>query len=145
MASTFNSDGATNGNGVGAVYLETADGALVEIFPLRYSYANNCALLGSPAESGMIQYDHKVIQPSVINFIGVVKYEGWKALSKIRAALRSMTLDNMLCTFYTKARTAKRMMIEQLEETGNNTRYDGVEIKVVLKEFLEHNVVEGGD
>lgn len=139
MAGGFGKDGAASGDGVQAVYLETADGALVEIFPLNYSYQNSCALLGSPAESGMMQYDHKVIQPSAVNFTGIVKYEGWKALSSIRAAIRSMNLENMKCTFYTKARTAKNMMAESIEEIGNNTRYDAVEIKVVLKEFLEHN------
>ena len=135
----FLSDGGQPNETISPVYLQVKDIALLQIFPLDYNYKNHCALLGSPAETGMMQYDHKVIQPSTVSFTGIVKYSNWNVLKAIRASLRSHTLNNCLCTFYTKSGKAERMMIDTLEEIGNSQRYDGVEVKVMLTEFLEHN------
>ncbi len=140
MAADFLSDGGGSGGGVNSVYLQVKGSSLLHVFPTSYSYKNNCALLGSPGETGMQQYDHKVIQPSTVSFTGVVKYAHWEVLEAIRTSLRSHSLDNCLCTFYTKSGSAERMMIEEFEEIGRSERYDGVEIRVSLREFLEHNV-----
>lgn len=139
-AGTFNYDGG-NGNGsIGPVYLQVKGADLLAIFPLNYSYKNQCLLLGSPAETGMMQYDHKVTQPATILFTGVVKYTEWRVLDEIRGNLKSRKLENILCTFYHKSGRAERMIINYIEETGESARYDGVEVKVSLTEFLEHNV-----
>ncbi len=136
----FLSDGGQKNGEVGAVYLKVKSTPLLQIFPTSYSHKNNCALLGSPGETGMQQYDHKVIQPSTVSFTGVIKYTNWQVLELIRTSLRSHKLSNCLCTFYTKSGQAERMMINELEEIGRSEKYDGVEIRVSLTEFLEHNV-----
>ena len=139
----FLSDGGQSNGGVKPVYLQVKGTPMMQIFPLSYTYKNNCALLGSPSELGVKQYDHKVIQPSTVSFTGVIKYTNWELLDEIRDSLRSHKLENCLCTFYTKSGKAEKMMIDTLEEIGDNHRYDGVEIRVQLTEFLEHNMAVG--
>lgn len=141
MARSFISDGGDATSGINPVFIEVDGSPLLEIFPLNYNYKNQCALLGSPAETGMTQYDHKVIQPSTVVFTGIIKWGNFSKFDILRGNIKSHKLDNILCTFYTKSAKAEKMIINYIEEVGESTRYDGVEVKVSLTEFLEHNVM----
>ena len=120
------------------VYLKVAGADLMEIFPLNYNVKTLCALCGSPSENGMTQYDNKVIKPVQISFSGVIKYTQYEKLDNLRDSLHSID-EGMLCTFYSKGQTMEHMLIESFEEVGDNTRFDGIEVRVSLVEYLEHN------
>ena len=141
MARSLISDGGDASSGINPVFLEVDGAPLLEIFPLNYNYKNQCALLGSPSERGMTQYDHKVIQPSTVVFTGIIKWGYFDKLDIMRGNIKSHKLENILCTFYSKSAKAEKMIINYIEEIGESTRYDGVEVKVSLTEFLEHNVM----
>lgn len=126
------------GGAVDPVYLKVGQTPLLEIFPLSYIVTHSNALLGSPSEYGTEWLDNKVIQPSKIQFTGIVKYPQRHVFQTIRANMKKHNLKTILCTFFTKAGRAEKMLIERLEEVGDNHRYDGIEIKVSLHEFLEH-------
>lgn len=135
--SDFSADGG-NGN-VQPVYVTVKGSPLLQIFPTHYSQNNSCQMIGSPAESGKMQFDNRVIQPTVVQFTGIVKYRERSVFTKIRATMKSQKLDNLKCTFMTKAGEIKNMIIESCEEIGESNRYDGMEIRMTLKEYLEHN------
>ena len=137
MAVDFNSDG---GKGkVQPVYLRLSDGPLLSIFPTNYNQKNHCSLLGSPSESGQMQYDNKVIQPSTVQFTGIVKNANKRDIIRIRTMIKSFKLQKIKCQFQTKAGKIDNMIIESIEEIGEPNRYDAMEIKVSLLEYLEHN------
>lgn len=139
----FSADG---GKGkVQPVYITVKDMKLVQIFPTHYSQKNSCALIGSPAESGKMQIDNRVIQPTVVQFTGIVKYKERSIFTTIRRTMKSQKLENLTCKFMTKAGEIKNMIIEDCEEVGESNRYDGIEIKMTLKEYLEHNASKGGE
>ena len=135
--SDFNKDG---GQGkVQAVYLSVKGADLLQIFPLNYTQKNHCTMIGSPSEGGQTQFDNRVIQPSTVQFNGIVKYSERAVFTKIRVLMKSYKLEKLLCQFQTKAGRIENMVIESLEEVGESNRYDGIEIRVSLSEYLEHN------
>ena len=131
---------ADNGGGgaVSPVYLKVSGQSLLEIFPTSYHSSMPNALLGSPSEEGLEWLDNKVIQPITIDFTGIVKYPKRHVFQTIRQNMRKHTLSDILCTFYSKAGYYAKMLIKQLEEIGDSNKYDGIEIKVSLHEYLEH-------
>lgn len=135
----LNSDGGQGA--ISPVTLAVAEKALIEVFPTSYNYKSHCSFLGSPSEKGLMQYDNKVIQPATVQFTGIVKYEHWDDILKIlRWQTKSQDLGKIRCTFYGKTGRAENMLIESVEEVGESEMYDGVEIRVQLQEYLEHNV-----
>ena len=131
---------------VNAVYLALGEGSdsgegsgLMEIFPTSYNIKNSCKLLGSPSEGGLTQYDNKVIQPSEVSFTGIIKSDYFRTVQEIRDNIDKMDLGSLKCQFMGKAGDIKNMIIETFEEIGTPNRYDAVEVKVTLREFLEHN------
>lgn len=130
------------GNGVDPVYLKVPNKALYEIFPLNYSVKDMCALCGSPSEKGVIQYDNKVRKPAVITFTGIVKYSAYDVFADLIETLRATKPATMFCTFYAKSagkiNPDDYMILESVEEIGDNQRYDGVEVRITLMEFLHH-------
>lgn len=139
----FDSDGGKGS--VQAVYMSVKGMDLLQIFPTNYTQKNHCTMLGSPSEAGLQQFDNKVRQPSTVQFTGIVKYAQKAVFGKIRALMKSNTLSEILCKFQTKAGQIENMIIESIEEVGESNRYDGMEIRVSLLEYLEHNKAQSGN
>lgn len=139
--SYFSADQAPDSSGVEPVYIKVAGGELVQIFPLNYNATHSAALLGSPSEKGVTQYDNKVIQPKRIEFTGILKASEVQVVKKLEKSLYTHNLKNMKCTFYGKSgEISSNMLIETFSEIGNNDTYDAVTVHVKLAEFLEHNM-----
>lgn len=134
----FNSDEG-GGGAVQAVYIAVKGTPLLQIFPTNYTQKNHCTMIGSPSEGGQTQFDNKVNQPSTVQFTGIVKYQQRSVFNAIRNLMKSYKLQNLLCQFQSKAGRIDNMIIESIEEVGESNRYDGMEIKVVMQEYLEHN------
>ena len=96
-------------------------------------------MIGSPSEGGQKQFDNKVNNPSTVQFTGIVKYSEKAVFGMIRQLMKSYKLDNILCEFQSKAGRIQNMIIESIEEVGESNRYDGMEIRVTMQEYLEHN------
>lgn len=137
----FSSDGAT-GN-VTPVVLSVKGGELIDIYPTSYNASNRCKMIGSPSEAGQMQFDNRVILPSRITFTGVVKFLNKEVIDEIRSSMAGATLDELKCEFQGKDGHMENMIIETLEEIGESNRYDGIEVRVTLQEYLEHNVSSG--
>ena len=135
--SDFNSDGG-RGN-VNPVYLSIKGTPLLQIFPTNYTEKNHCTMLGSPSESGLKMFDNKVRQPSTVQFTGILKVAQKSAMTKLRVQIKKNQLADLLCTFQSKSGTIENMIIESVEEVGESNRYDAMEIRVSLTEYLEHN------
>ena len=138
--SDFEKDGGRGS--VDAVYLSVHDADLLQIFPINYNQKNYCTMIGSPSESGQQQFDNRVRQPTTVQFTGIVKYSQRAVFVRIRRLMKTHKLSDLLCQFYTKAGHIENMVIESLEEVGDASRYDGIEIRVSLLEYLEHNATE---
>ena len=135
--SDFNSDGG-RGN-VNPVYISIKGVPLLQIFPTNYTEKNYCTMLGSPSEKGLQMFDNKVRQPSTVQFTGIVKVAQKSVFGKIRAKMKSNQLSEIICQFQSKSGSIDNMIIESLEEVGESNRYDGMEIRVSMIEYLEHN------
>lgn len=110
------------------------------IFPTSYTTKNHCQMLGSPSEWGLKQFDNKVIQPSTVQLTGIIKSENAEStLTKLRKQIKMLSLENTLCEFQGKGGTMQKMIIESIEEVGEPNRYDAVEVRISLLEFLEHS------
>lgn len=133
----FSSDGGTGS--VKPVYLSVKGADLLQIFPTQYNQTNSCVMLGSPSESGIKQFDNKVIQPATVQLTGIVKYPERSVFTSLRNRLKELELSSILCTFQSKAGSIQNMIIESVEEIGESNRYDGIEVRVTLREYLEHN------
>lgn len=132
----FESDGG-QGN-VKPVYLMIKGAPLLQIFPTRYTEKNHCSLLGSPSEKGLQMVDNKVRRPSTVQFTGIVKSTKDSVFGKIRAIIKQNSLDQIICQFQSKSGQIDNMLIESIEEIGEANRYDAMEIRVSLVEYLEH-------
>lgn len=134
-------DFATDGGrgAVQPVYISVKGAPLLQIFPTSYTQKDHCSLLGSPSESGTTQYDNKVIQPSTVQFTGIVKSTQKGVFKVIRNVMKKYGLSDIICQFQSKAGQIDNMIIDSLEEVGESNRYDGIEIRVSMTEFLEHN------
>ena len=138
MAASFTDDGA--GGTVQAVVLKVKGSPLAQIFPTSYTATSSCALLGSPSEGGLKQFDNKVIQPSKVQFSGIVKAGGkGEVFQALRKIMKKLKLGDILCEFQSKGDKIQNMIIESMEEVGDPNRYDAMEIRVSLQEYLEHN------
>lgn len=133
----FTSDGG--GGTVTPVYLSASGIDAMEIFPTSYNVKDSAKLLGSPSESGLMQYDNKVTQPREITFTGILKHPFGDTIDAMRELVADNDLGNILCTFQGKGGKVDKMVIESFEEIGTSNRYDAVELKFVLREYLEHN------
>ena len=129
------------GGGVQAVYIAVQGAPLLQIFPTNYNQKNHCTMIGSPSEEGLTQFDNKVNQPTTVQFTGIVKYSERDVFDTIRQLMKSYDLNKLICQFQSKAGRVDNMIIESIEEIGESNRYDGMEIRVVMQEYLEHNVV----
>lgn len=136
----FTRDGARGGS-VQPVLLSVNGAGLLEIFPTQYNVKNSCQLIGSPSEKGIKQIDNKVILPTTVQMTGIVKFSERGVFGKIKRTMKQNTLSKLVCVFQSKAGRASNMILENLEEIGESNRYDGIEIRVQLQEFLEHNKV----
>lgn len=134
----FNRDEG-GGGAVQAVYIAVKGAPLLQIFPTNYTQKNHCTMIGSPSESGQMQFDNKVNQPTTVQFTGIVKYQQRSVFNTIRTLMKSYKLQNLLCKFQSKAGHIENMIIESIEEIGESNRYDGMEIRVSMQEYLEHN------
>jgi hypothetical protein len=135
--SDFANDG---GQGtVQPVYIAVKGSPLLQIFPTNYTQKDYCTLLGSPSESGTTQYDNKVRQPSTVQFTGIVKSTEKNVFNVFRNSMKKYGLSDILCKFQSKAGQIDNMILESVEEVGESNRYDGIEIRVTLTEFLTHN------
>ena len=134
----FTGDGGGGGS-VPAVYLQMNGADTLEIFPTSYNIKDSCKMLGSPSEGGLTQYDNKVTQPREVTFTGILKKDNFSTISAIREIVDDTDLGTILCTFYGKGGSVEKMVIESFEEIGTSNRYDAVEVKFVLREYLEHN------
>lgn len=137
--STFDRD--SDQGSVQPVYLLLKGQPLLQIFTTQYTQKNHCALLGSPSEKGLKMFDNKVIQPTTIQFTGIVKHSMKSVFNAIRTFMKSNELSQILCQFQTKAGRVEKMIIESIEEIGESSRYDGMEIRVSLQEYLEHGII----
>ena len=135
--SDFNSDGGRGS--VDPVYISLKGVPLLQIFPTNYTEKNHCTMLGSPSEKGLQMFDNKVRQPSTVQFTGIVKVAQKSVFGKIRAKMKSNQLSEIICQFQSKSGSIDNMIIESLEEVGESNRYDGMEIRVSMIEYLEHN------
>ena len=133
----FDTDGGRGS--VQPVYLYINGGALTQIFPTSYTEKNYCTMLGSPSEAGLQQFDNKVRQPSTVQFTGIVKSTEKSVFTKLRVVMKQIKLENIKCIFQTKSGRIQNMILESIEEVGDSNRYDAMEIRVSLLEFLEHN------
>lgn len=133
----FASDGGKGS--VQPVYIAVKGAPLLQIFPTNYTQKNHCSLLGSPSEAGMQQYDNKVVLPSTVQFTGIVKYSQKNVFKVVRNVMKKYGLADILCQFQSKAGQIDNMIVESIEEVGESSRYDGIEIRVTMTEFLEHN------
>ena len=133
----FSSDGGAGS--VQSVYIAVKGTPLLQIFPTNYTQKNHCTLLGSPSESGMTQYDNKVLQPTTVQFTGIVKSTQKGVVKVIRNIIKKNSLSDIICKFQSKAGEIDNMILESVEEIGEANRYDGIEIRVSMIEFLEHN------
>ena len=124
---------------VNPVLLKVKGAPMVSIFTTSYSETNSCQLLGSPAESGQQQFDHKVRMPSRIQFSGIVKSTESEVFTSLRVIMKKIKLADILCEFQTKSGSIKNMIFESLEEVGDPNRYDAMEIRASMQEYLEHN------
>ena len=139
MALSFIND--TKKENMTPVVLHANGGDYYQIYPTSYVQKNSCQLIGSPSEMGLQQFDNKVRQPISIQMTGIVKYENSKTVfTPLRMLIKEVKLSKMLCEFQTKAGQVKKMVIESIEEVGDPSRYDAMEIRVSLVEYLEHNV-----
>ena len=132
------------GGAVQAVYIAVKGTPLLQIFPTQYTQKNHNTMIGSPSEAGLKQFDNKVIQPSTVQFTGIVKYSERAVFNLIRNMMKSYKLQNLLCAFQSKAGSIENMIIESIEEIGESSRYDGIEIRVSMQEYLEHNTEKKG-
>jgi len=138
--SDFNSDGGRGS--VNPVYISIKGVPLLQIFPTNYTEKNHCTMLGSPSEKGLQMFDNKVRQPSTVQFTGIVKVAQKSVFGKIRAKMKSNQLSDIICQFQSKSGSIDNMIIESLEEVGESNRYDGMEIRVSMIEYLEHNIAQ---
>lgn len=136
--SNFNRDEGGGGS-VQAVYIAVKGTPLLQIFPTNYTQKNHCTMIGSPSEGGQMQFDNKVNQPATVSFTGIVKSTQRSVFNTIRVMMKSYKLQNLKCTFQSKAGKIQNMIIESIEEVGESNRYDGMEIRVQMQEYLEHN------
>ena len=127
------------------VYLKAFGTNILTIYYTSYSQNNLCTMIGSPSEAGLMQFDNRVIQPSRVQFTGIVKHSDMSIFTALREQMRNIDLNELLCEFQTKAGNIENVVIESLEEIGESSRYDGVEIKVSLQEYLEHNPEQVGE
>ncbi|MBO6031933.1 MAG: hypothetical protein J6Q22_10870 [Prevotella sp.] len=132
MAASLTEDGGNS------VYLSTSKGDLIQIFPTSYNVKDSCRLLGSPLENGETRFDHKALDPRTITFTGILKSPNFQIISKISNAVASQDLKECLCTFVGKGGTVKNMIIKTFEEVGDKNRYDAVEVRFTLQEYLVH-------
>jgi hypothetical protein len=130
------------GNESNAVYIAIRGKRFLQIFPTNYVQKNHCTMIGSPSEKGVIQFDNKVIQPTTVQFTGIVKSSQKDVFTDIRATMKQIQLENIICQFKSKAGRIDNMILESIEEIGESSRYDGIEIKVTMQEYLEHNVTQ---
>lgn len=133
----FDKDGGEGS--VDPVCISVKGTPLLQIFPLNYNQKNYCKLIGSPSEKGLTQFDNKVREPSTVQFTGIVKYSQRSVIKAIRAQMKKITLSELICQFQSKSGEIDNMIIDSIEEIGEATRYDGVEVKISLTEYLEHN------
>lgn len=137
----FNTD-STGGN-VQSVFLSIPNGGeLLEIFPTSYTQKDYCQMIGSPSEMGLMTFDNKVRMPSTVQLTGIVKYENRSIFDKLRKMTKSKNLGELRCTFQSKADEIQNMIIESVEEVGSPNRYDAMEIKISLQEYMEHGKSE---
>lgn len=134
----FERDGG-GGGAVQPVCLSVKGAPLLMIFPTQYTQKSSCQLIGSPSEKGLKQFDNKVRQPATVTFTGIVKYTQRSVFKYLQGVMKKQKLADIICEFQTKAGNIKNMIIETLEEVGESNRYDGMEIRVQLQEYLEHN------
>ena len=133
----FEGDG---GHGtVQPVVLYTSGGTLMEVFPTSYTVKDSCKLLGSPSEGGLTMYDNKVLQPRTVSFTGILKAPYFSMIPAMREIVATQSLAQSKCKFQGKGGQVSDMIIESFEEVGDKNRYDAVEVKFVLREYLEHN------
>ena len=136
----FDQDGCSErSSGVQPVMLSLSGQELVVIFPLNYNESNRFKMIGSPSEAGQIEFDNRVIQPSTVQFVGIVKDAQREVIRELRKSLEGATLDELKCKFQGKGGSISNMIIENFEEVGESNRYDGIEVRVTLQEYLEHN------
>lgn len=136
----FGSDGGKGA--VQAVYISVKGAPLLQIFPLNYTQKNHCKLIGSPSEQGLTQFDNKVIEPTTVQFTGIVKYAQRSVFNTIRVLMKKINLNDLLCEFQSKAGDISNMIIDSIEEIGESSRYDGIEIRVSMTEYLEHSTAK---
>ena len=133
---SFEGDGCNCPN---PVYIKIAGGGVTEIFPLTYNIKDTCKMLSSPSEGGLQQCDHKVVQPRVVTFSGIIKRAYYPRIGSFRKAVETMTMSAALCSFMGRSGEVKQMFLTDFEEVGQSNRMDGVEVKFTLTEYLEHN------
>ena len=136
----FERDGG-GGRKVQPVYIAVKGQPLWEIFPTQYTQKNHCTMIGSPSEKGLTQFDNKVIQPTTVQFTGIVKYSQRAVFTSIRTTMKQIKLANIICQFQSKAGRISNMILESVEEIGESSKYDGIEIRVTMQEYLEHNML----
>lgn len=124
---------------VNPVYMSIKGVPLLQIFPTDYTEKNHCTMLGSPSEKGLQMFDNKVRQPSTVQFTGILKVAQKSVLTKLRVQIKMNQLSDLRCTFQSKSGTIENMIIESVEEVGTSNRYDAMEVRVSLTEYLEHN------
>ena len=71
--------------------------------------------------------------------VRIIKSDYFNTVQRIRDNVNELELGTLKCQFMGKAGDIKNMIIETFEEIGSSNRYDAVEVKVTLREYLEHN------
>lgn len=141
MADSFDIDDAS---GQGYVSLSTPSGVIKYIFVLEYNVSMKCALIGSPSELGVQQVDNKVLQPTTIDMRGIVKLSKAKGIvAAMKNQTRAKTLSKIVNKFTGKSGNSwDKMIIVDFAEMGRSERFDAIEVRIVMQEYLEHNKIK---
>ena len=130
----------TSEGGVAACWFKCESVSLLGIYGMNVSVNTQCRFLGTPSEQGIMRLDNKVPVPTTATFVGFVKPLTFSKLASARKTIFKNEVDRG--TLYTKNAVYENMMIESMQELCSHERFDCIEVRINLKDYLEENAAQ---
>ena len=119
------------------VFIESSSGKYAEIFISSVNESYSISVLGSPGEKGIVKFDNRVRNPTIVSIEGNVRESSYAVLKKLRSLQKKGNLNEALCKFYGRdGECVSNLVVTKLVVRTTSDRLNMVGISLELQEFI---------
>lgn len=124
---------------ISEIYLEVGGSRATMLNITSYQESHGVRVLGTPIESGVTKFDHRVRDPISVSIVGQADRASCGVLkSAAQKSQKASSMESAFCTVYPPdGESIKRLVITRFSQTSSADSLNLVGVNITLQEMME--------